>query len=254
MYEKEILEVYEYCGIRSFPVDCDLILKKFGFDIVTYGEASGGDAEELRRMKAISNDGYVVPGEAKLYINEACYGKRQLFTKAHEIGHLVMVSDDEDVADAFASHLLIPRVVVYAEHLKTADEIAAFFGVSIAAANKAVVGMGSFSMGFFPDQVLLRILDHFGYRQQFPSLFIHYAEKYDKVPPSPFIQKLLQKDAKEKEREKKKQIRSLQGKIQRLRRKLMETRDEKEYYKAKNKLAEQQTRLDLLLGRSLDDY
>lgn len=150
MYEKEILEVYEYCGIRSFPVDCDLILQKFGFETVTYGEASDGDAEELRRMKAISNDGYVVPGEAKLYINEACYGKRQLFTKAHEIGHLVMVSDDEDVADAFASHLLIPRVVVYAEHLKTADEIAAFFGVSIAAANKAVVGMGSFSMGFFP--------------------------------------------------------------------------------------------------------
>ena len=27
-----------------------------------------------------------------------------------------------------------------------------------------------------------------------------------------------------------------------------------EYYKAKKKLAEQQTRLDLLLGRSLDDY
>ena len=253
MYEKEILEVYEYCGIRSFPVDCDLILKKFGFDIVTYGEASDGDAGELRRMKAISNDGYVVPGEAKLYINEACYEKRQLFTKAHEIGHLVMVSDDEDVADAFASHLLIPRVVVYAEQLKTADEIAAFFGVSIAAANKAVVGMGSFSMGFFPDQVLLRILDHFGYRQQFPSLFINYASKHH-MESSPFIQKLLQKDAKEKEREKKKQIRSLLGKIQRLRRKLVETRDEKEYYKAKNKLAEQQTRLDLLLGRSLDDY
>ena len=61
-------------------------------------------------------------------------------------------------------------------------------------------------------------------------------------------------DEKEKEREKKKKIRSLQGKIQRLRKKIVETKDEKEYYKAKDKLAEQQMRLDLLLGRSLDDY
>ena len=53
---------------------------------------------------------------------------------------------------------------------------------------------------------------------------------------------------------KEKQIRSLEGKIQRLRRKFVETKDEKVYYKAKDMLAEQQMRLDLLLGRSLNDY
>jgi len=38
--------------------------------------------------------------------------------------------------------------------------------------------------------------------------------------------------------EKEKQIRSLEGKIWRLRKKLVETRDEKVYYKAKDMLAE----------------
>ena len=56
------------------------------------------------------------------------------------------------------------------------------------------------------------------------------------------------------EKEKKKKIRSLQGKIQRLQKKLVETRDEAEWYKAKDKLAEQQMRLDMLIEKSLDDY
>ena len=56
------------------------------------------------------------------------------------------------------------------------------------------------------------------------------------------------------EQEKKKKIRSLQGKIQRLQKKLVETRDEAEWYRTKDKLAEQQMRLDMLLGKSLDDY
>ena len=135
MYEQEILEVYEYCGIRSFPVDCDLVLEKFGFTVLPYAQAANGDPEELKRLKQISPDGFIVRGESTLYINEKAYEKRQLFTKAHEIGHLVMVSDDEDVANTFASHFLAPRLVVFAENLRTADSIAAYFGISISAAN-----------------------------------------------------------------------------------------------------------------------
>ena len=56
------------------------------------------------------------------------------------------------------------------------------------------------------------------------------------------------------EKEKKKKIRSLQGKIQRLQKKLVETRDEAEWYRTKDKLAEQQMRLDMLIEKSLDDY
>ena len=44
------------------------------------------------------------------------------------------------------------------------------------------------------------------------------------------------------------------GKIQRLQKKLVETRDEAEWYRTKDKLAEQQMRLDMLLGKEPDDY
>ena len=44
------------------------------------------------------------------------------------------------------------------------------------------------------------------------------------------------------------------GKIQRLQKKLVETRDEAEWYRTKDKLAEQQMRLDMLLGKGPDDY
>ena len=253
MYEKEILEVYQHCGIRSFPVDCDKILETFGFKVITYKDAANGDPDELRRMKAISNDGDVVAAEATLYINETCYEKRKVFTKAHEIGHLVLFSDIEDDADNFASNLLAPRPIVYAEMLKTADDIAAYFGISIAAANRVVMDMKKFDIKQQPNQSHLEILKHFGYREQFPSLFINYVSPHN-LEPSPFILRLLQKTDKEKEQEKKKKIRSLQGKIQRLQKKLVETRDEAEWYRTKDKLAEQQMRLDMLLGKRPDDY
>lgn len=255
MYEAEILEVYQHCNIKSFPVDCDLILQRFGYEVITYKQKADGNKEELQRLKQISRDGFIVRKEEKMYLNDELYSKRILFTKAHEIGHLVMVSDNEDVADTFASNLLAPRPIIYAENLRTTDSISSYFGISISAANIALMNMNQFrkSINPFPTQASLELMEYFGYRKQFPSLFVNYVSNHE-YKPSRFILELLQKDEKEKEREKKKKIRSLKGKIQRLQRKLVETKDETEWYKAKDRLAKEQMRLDMLLGISLEDY
>ena len=159
MYEKEILELYRRCGIHSFPVDCDSILKAFGYDVMTYQEASGNDTEARRVLMTISTDGFAIRDPKRVYVNERSYIRRQLFTKAHEIGHIAMMSDSEDVANEFAANLLAPRPIIFARKLKSADAISKTFGISVAAANHALI-----RSRYTPDQACLNLISYFGLR------------------------------------------------------------------------------------------
>ena len=130
MYEREILELYRRCNIRSFPVDCDRILNAFGYEVVTYQESAGNDAEARRLLNTVSTDGFAIRKPKRVYVNERSYIRRQLFTKAHEIGHIAMMSDSENVANEFAANLLAPRPIIFAEKLRSSDAISKFFGIS----------------------------------------------------------------------------------------------------------------------------
>lgn len=256
MYEREILEIYKYCGITSFPVDCQKIADKIGYQIRTYQETATTH-EELVEMKKVSGDAYVVRKNKTIYMNDQVHERRKLFTLAHELGHIILLSDDEMLANDFASQVLAPRPVVFAENLRTADEISSFFGLSVSAANNVIFEIKFRSHPFFPKQSELDLLEYLGYRDKVPSLFIH-AVHPDTGKRMPLMFDILQQPpkvpTKEEEQLKKKKIRSQKGKIQRLQKKLVETRDEKEWYAAKNRLAKEQMRLDMLLGISLEDY
>lgn len=247
MYESEILEVYQYCDIRSFPVDCDSILRKFGYEIITYKHASNGSDIELQRLKSISKDGFIVRREEKLYLNDELYKKRILFTKAHEIGHLVTVSDDEDTADIFASNLLAPRPIVKAFGFRTADEISDFFEISITAANKVIYNMRDFMVNYDVE----RIWEWFGFYElvsssstksddisspTFWSPIGKYVATQKAIPASDKANRTIDKDRKIYTQKK---IRSLKGKITRLRASMttMTLGDEERYADAEKKLA-----------------
>ena len=139
MYEKELFRVYWDYGIHSFPVDCKKILNRMGFKLLTYQEISGNDKQFLIRMMQVSGDAFIIRGEKRLYYNDSVMPKRLRFSLAHEIGHIVTDDDSEDVANDFASNQLAPRPVIYAKQLRTADEISKFFGISISAANNALI-------------------------------------------------------------------------------------------------------------------
>ena len=163
MYEKEILAVYRYAGIKTFPVDLGAIIGMIGYTLKTYQETAESP-EQLKKMLRTSRDAYVVRTHKTIYLNDDVpYAGRKRFSIAHELGHLILVTDDEDAVNSFASNLLAPRPIIFARQLKTADQIAKTFGMSISAANNALIGPA-----YVPDDTGFEIIDYFGERFSCP--------------------------------------------------------------------------------------
>ena len=140
MYEKEVLELYRYCGICRFPINIDRIIWQIGYNIQSYTSASNFDREKAYEIKRdISYDGFIIRKEQKMYINYEQNSLRVRFTQAHEVGHIVLATKDEEAADNFASTLLAPRPIIYHNKLMTADSIAKYFKISGQAANNAIL-------------------------------------------------------------------------------------------------------------------
>lgn len=210
MYEKELFRVYWDYGIHSFPVDCKKILNRMGFKLLTYQEISGNDKQFLIRMMQVSGDAFIIREEKRLYYNEKTLPKRLLFSLAHEIGHIVTGDNSEDVANDFASNLLAPRPIIYAKGLRTAEAIAKYFGISISAANNALI-----KTDYRPDADGIRIIDFFSR--------YYICDRYEdlvRIPQSEIIHTIpvfnLKPIDKKSAEQNKKEIRSLDRKRTRL--------------------------------------
>lgn len=165
MFEKEILEVYQKSNTSVFPIDCDKILNAYGYRVKTYISAvkTTGDLKSLQRY---SNDAFTQREKKLIFYNDSVCERRIRFSKMHELGHIVLETDDDMQADAFASHILAPRPVIFAKKLRTADQISKEFNISISAANQSLVS------GFYvPDKDGRAIIKHFGFSYLCPELF-----------------------------------------------------------------------------------
>ena len=161
MYERYVLETFEYCGIKSFPVNCATIAERIGYRIVSYQEVAK-TKKDLINMIQISGDAYVVRKDKTIYVNSDVQSLQRIrFSIAHELGHVILLTDDEDVANDFASNLLAPRPIVFAKGLKTAEEISCVFDISISAANNTMKDMRKH--GFYaPSEKGRALIEHFG--------------------------------------------------------------------------------------------
>ena len=102
-----------------------------------------------------------VPENATLYIRDSVYaemcrgGVRAMFTLGHEVGHIVLAhrrtlnrakapheipiyKNSEWQADCFAAEFTMPLDIMNSHRLFTARQVAAFFGVSMPAAENRV--------------------------------------------------------------------------------------------------------------------
>lgn len=166
MYEREILEIFRFVGIKSFPVDLFKIVISIGYKLKTYKEVARSGSE-YRMMMQISNDAYVSRKSKTIYYNDSIRTESRIrFSIAHEIGHIVLLSDNEDIANEFASNLLAPRPIIFARQYKTASEISKAFDISVSAANNAVtdklMALGNDGMA---------LVDYFGERHTCPWPF-----------------------------------------------------------------------------------
>lgn len=240
-YEKNTLEVYEFCDIRTFPIDCMAVAQKIGLDVTSYRDYARGNSELLKELMKTSPDAFIVPGRMKIYFNDKAYCKRILFSIAHEIGHAVLVSDDEDEADEFASELLMPRSIIYALKLNTAEKISEFFGVSISAANQALI-----SKWYVPSETGEQIIRHFHYEDKCPELFWMPSESDMECIPRPEIKAIpIEKTEvrKPSEKEWRKKTHKIEDAIMDTRYKMRYCQSEKQYQKLDAKLSELQIRM-----------
>ena len=139
--------VYRECNIQSFPVRPDLILQQCGYQLYTYEGIKNTHPELYALCKACSEDAFTHKKTRKTIVKHNVVIGRLRFSLAHELGHVLLDNmvtgsqqNREDVADLFASHLLVPRIAISIEGCKNAQDIHDVFGLSYAAANKTWIG------------------------------------------------------------------------------------------------------------------
>ncbi len=132
-----IYDVYQKCGIKSFPIDCFQILNTYNIACKTYSSQNS-----LHKCLSISNDAFTARNT--IFYNDTMPECRIAFSLMHEFAHYIMNIPDgsrkwEDDADCFASNILAPRIMIHClldRH--DADQIHNTFGLSYAASNIAV--------------------------------------------------------------------------------------------------------------------
>ena len=145
-----IYSVYKECKITFFPFDCIKILNYYGYKVYKYSELRMISQELYNLCKMCSNDAFLFKDKKLIAYNDEMPYYRIRFSLMHELGHILLkhrVSSkkNEDEADYFASCILAPRIMIH--HLKqtnkysqvTADDIHEYFGISISAANRALM-------------------------------------------------------------------------------------------------------------------
>ncbi|MBS6955230.1 MAG: ImmA/IrrE family metallo-endopeptidase [Enterocloster asparagiformis] len=132
-----ILMIYKECGVTSFPFDCFSILKHYNFRVYSYSELKEQNPELFHLCCSYSNDSFKL--HDLIGYNERAYVKRIKFSLMHELGHAILNTTSEDIANFFASYILAPRILVHKYNCRTADAIHDFFGVSITAANNIIL-------------------------------------------------------------------------------------------------------------------
>lgn len=108
--------------ISALPVSVTKICKELNIEVKLYEPKD-------------ENDGfsYIKDGKAYIFISKYSSVQRQRFTAAHELGHLILGSDEQE-ANVFASRLLAPACVLWGLGVTDAQQITELCDISLQAA------------------------------------------------------------------------------------------------------------------------
>ena len=138
------IEVFRKYDVHSFPIDCEDLLKHYGYRLFSYKELRDLNPELYNLSLGYSEDAFRA-GASKIvaYNPDRSHGRIR-FSLMHELGHHVLrhngASDqNEKEANAFASHILAPRMAIHYSRCKNANDVARLFDMSFEAADNAFI-------------------------------------------------------------------------------------------------------------------
>lgn len=127
-----VLRIYEQYEVRRFPVDVFSLAIRMGYNIHSY---STTPQTVLQKVLLFSDSACLI--NRTIYFNDTQPLSRIRFSIAHELAHVILDSDDEDAADDLAAELLAPAPVIRTSGCRSTDDVAAMFGISATAADRA---------------------------------------------------------------------------------------------------------------------
>lgn len=142
------------CKISKMPVNVSAVCKNYGFSLLNYHQGKRVIDFFHLQKQTMKSDGFTVCHKNKFYIfyNELRGVERCRFTIAHELGHIFLGhlqnnqvtsinrepdpadTEEEHMANIFASRLLAPACVLHELRIKTPKDISALCGISLQSA------------------------------------------------------------------------------------------------------------------------
>ena len=108
--------------ISALPVSVTKICKELNIEVKLYEPKDDNDGFS-----------YIKDGKAYIFVSKNSSVQRQRFTAAHELGHLILGSDEQE-ANVFASRLLAPACVLWGLGVTDAQQISQYCDISLQAA------------------------------------------------------------------------------------------------------------------------
>ena len=138
------IEVFRKCDIHSFPIDCGDLLKHYGYRLFSYKELRDRNPELYSLSLGYSEDAFRAGASKIVAYNPDRPRGRIRFSLMHELGHHVLEhagssDQNEKEANAFASHILAPRMAIHYSRCKNANDVARLFDMSFEAADNAFI-------------------------------------------------------------------------------------------------------------------
>lgn len=138
----KILEVFQTCGVRSFPIDCHSLLQYYHYRLFTYSELYEKNPELYEMCFSYSEDAFRDGSARIIAYNESMPKGRIRFSLMHELGHIMLNHKGnsailEQEANFFASNILAPRIAIHYSCCKNSTDIASIFHLTLEASEYA---------------------------------------------------------------------------------------------------------------------
>lgn len=156
--KKNVLQVLNDCGVKTFPLSCSSILEHYQTKLYPYSYIKSTNPELYQICTKYSQDAFTF--RDKICYNDSMPKERIRFSLMHELGHAILDTEKETLANQFASHILVPRSILIYSKLTDIPSVCKLFHISKEAASYALQDITNHRR-LHQTEIDAQILEHF---------------------------------------------------------------------------------------------